>query len=96
MPCVKSPSRSSALRRNRLVVLRILEYHARSGPAAITGGLKSAGLAWVFTGTPDFFDARRGVKGLEPLHDRIKFEEHNGVATTKKSPPRSSASPPAS
>jgi hypothetical protein len=32
-----------------------------------------AGLFWVFTGTPDFFDTRRGVAGLQPLHDRIAF-----------------------
>lgn len=32
------------------------------------------GLLWMFTGTPEFFDARRGVAGLEPLNDRIKFE----------------------
>ena len=31
------------------------------------------GLLWMFTGTPEFFDARRGVAGLEPLADRIKF-----------------------
>jgi hypothetical protein len=31
------------------------------------------GLLWVFTGTPDFFDTNRGVKGLQPLHDRIQF-----------------------
>ena len=42
------------------------------------------GLLWVFTGTPDFFDTRRGVKGLEPLHDRIKFQEHNGVASLRQ------------
>jgi len=36
-------------------------------------------LLWVFTGTPLFFDDRNGVKGLEPLHDRIKYEELNGV-----------------
>ena len=29
------------------------------------------GLMWVFTGTPEFFDTKRGVAGLEPLHDRI-------------------------
>jgi len=29
------------------------------------------GLLWVFTGTPEFFDSRRGVAGLEPLHQRI-------------------------
>src|SRR5690606_21544345 len=43
-----------------------------------------AGLLWIFTGTPDFFDSRRGVKGLEPLHDRIKFQEHNGVASLRQ------------
>lgn len=34
------------------------------------------GLLWVFTGTPDFFDTRRGVAGLDPLHARIRFEQH--------------------
>jgi hypothetical protein len=29
------------------------------------------GLLWVFTGTPDFYDSRRGVAGLQPLHDRL-------------------------
>jgi len=33
------------------------------------------GLFWVFTGTPDFFDSRRGVAGLEPLFDRVRFEK---------------------
>lgn len=31
------------------------------------------GLMWIFTGTPEFFDSQRGVKGLQPLHDRIGF-----------------------
>jgi P-loop Domain of unknown function (DUF2791) len=31
------------------------------------------GLLWLFTGTPDFFDANRGVAGLPPLHDRLKL-----------------------
>lgn len=30
-------------------------------------------LLWIFTGTPEFFDAKRGVAGLAPLHDRIRF-----------------------
>jgi hypothetical protein len=42
------------------------------------------GLLWVFTGTPLFFDDRRGVKGLEPLHDRIKFESFNGVPSLRQ------------
>ena len=33
------------------------------------------GLLWLFTGTPEFFDTKRGVAGLSPLHDRIKFEQ---------------------
>lgn len=36
------------------------------------------GLLWVFTGTPDFFDTKRGVAGLQPLHDRIQFISHEG------------------
>ena len=36
-------------------------------------------LLWVFTGTPTFFDDRRGVKGVEALYARIKYEELAGV-----------------
>lgn len=32
---------------------------------------------FVFTGTPDFFDNRRGVRGLQPLDDRIRLEDPN-------------------
>ena len=42
------------------------------------------GLLWVFTGTPDFFDTKRGVAGLQPLHDRIKFLSQGGFATLKQ------------
>jgi hypothetical protein len=42
------------------------------------------GLLWLFTGTPTFFDDRRGVKGLEPLYDRIKFESFGGVASLRQ------------
>jgi hypothetical protein len=42
------------------------------------------GLLWVFTGTPTFFDDRRGVKGLEPLHSRIKYESFNGIASFRQ------------
>lgn len=34
---------------------------------------KYPGLLWVFTGTPEFFDTKRGVAGLQPLNDRIEF-----------------------
>ena len=42
------------------------------------------GLLWVFTGTPTFFDDRQGVKGLEPLHARIKYEEFQGVPSLRQ------------
>ena len=31
------------------------------------------GLLWLFTGTPELFDGKRGVAALPPLHDRIAF-----------------------
>lgn len=34
------------------------------------------GLLWIFTGTPDFFDTRRGVAGLDALNARISFTQH--------------------
>ena len=42
------------------------------------------GLLWLFTGTPDFFDANRGVKGLQPLHDRIQFISHGGLVNPRQ------------
>ncbi len=42
------------------------------------------GLLWIFTGTPEFFDLNRGVKGLQPLHDRIAFRSEGGYAPLKQ------------
>lgn len=42
------------------------------------------GLLWAFTGTPDFFDTRQGVKGVEALHARIRYEELNGVPSLRQ------------
>ena len=42
------------------------------------------GLLWLFTGTPEFFDNRRGVAGLAPLHDRIRFIEQQGFASLRQ------------
>jgi hypothetical protein len=42
------------------------------------------GLMWIFTGTPEFFDIPRGVKGLQPLHDRIQFLSHDGLASPRQ------------
>jgi len=42
------------------------------------------GLLWIFTGTKEFFDSRKGVAGLEPLHDRIRFSESGGFVSPKQ------------
>lgn len=42
------------------------------------------GLFWIFTGTPDFFDSRRGVAGLEPLHDRLRFEKQGPFVNVRQ------------
>ena len=42
------------------------------------------GLLWLFTGTPEFFDNRRGVAGLAPLHDRIRFIEQGEFASVRQ------------
>ena len=41
-------------------------------------------LLWVVTGTPDFFESRRGVKGLDPLYDRIRFDNEGGFASSRQ------------
>jgi hypothetical protein len=41
-------------------------------------------LLWAFTGTPQFFDDRHGVKGLQPLHDRIQFSMTGTVANLRQ------------
>ena len=42
------------------------------------------GLLWVFTGTPDFYDSRRGVASLPPLHDRIAFVKQGRFASSRQ------------
>jgi len=42
------------------------------------------GLMWLFTGTPEFFDTKRGVAGLQPLHDRIQFLSHGGFSNPRQ------------
>lgn len=42
------------------------------------------GLIWLFTGTPEFFDTRRGVAGLEPLHDRVQFISRGGFTSSRQ------------
>ena len=41
-------------------------------------------LLWIFTGTPEFFDSKRGVAGLPPLHDRIRFLTQGRVSSLKQ------------
>jgi P-loop Domain of unknown function (DUF2791) len=42
------------------------------------------GLLWIITGTPEFFDARQGVAGLAPLHDRIRFLKQGRFASLRQ------------
>jgi hypothetical protein len=42
------------------------------------------GLLWAFTGTPTFFDDRHGVKGVEALYARIRYEELNGTPSLRQ------------
>jgi hypothetical protein len=42
-------------------------------------------LLWIFTGTPEFFDTKRGVAGLQPLHDRIRFQVEGGLVSMRQS-----------
>ena len=42
------------------------------------------GLLWIFTGTPEFYDTKRGVAGLEPLSDRIQFLAPGGFANPRQ------------
>ena len=42
------------------------------------------GLLWVFTGTPEFFDTRKGVAGLTPLDDRIRFLKQGRFASMRQ------------
>ena len=42
------------------------------------------GLLWIFTGTAEFFDTRRGVAGLQPLHDRIRFQVEGGLVSMRQ------------
>ncbi len=42
------------------------------------------GLLWLFTGTPTFFDDRRGVKGVEALNDRIAFDDGGGFPNLRQ------------
>jgi hypothetical protein len=42
------------------------------------------GMLWLFTGTPEFFDTRYGVAGLEPLHRRISFSKQGSFASLRQ------------
>lgn len=42
------------------------------------------GLVWLFTGTPEFFDSKRGVAGLAPLDERIRFMKTGAFASLRQ------------
>jgi P-loop Domain of unknown function (DUF2791) len=58
-------------------------YHYSPWDEEIDSALKR--LFWIFTGTPEFFDANRGVAGLEPLHNRLKLIK-NGKFYNQRQP----------
>jgi hypothetical protein len=41
---------------------------------------------FVFTGTPNFFDNRRGVPSLQPLHERIKLDDPDSPYPNPRQP----------
>ncbi len=51
------------------------------------------GLLWVFTGTPEFFDTKRGVAGLAPLHDRVQFGKLPGAKVANVMQPQIELNP---
>ncbi len=52
-----------------------------NGIRQIMDGAKDfPGVLWAFTGTAEFFDGPRGVAGLAPLHDRIRFTKYGAFA----------------
>lgn len=50
----------------------------------IDASVDNKGLMWIFTGTPEFFDTQKGVKGLQALFDRIKFIKMGEYASIKQ------------
>ena len=42
------------------------------------------GLVWVFTGTPEFFDSKQGVRGLAALDERIRFMKQGRFASVRQ------------
>lgn len=50
----------------------------------IDGAKDFPGILWLFSGTREFFDSKKGVRGLEPLHDRIKFTSSGGFVSPKQ------------
>ena len=55
---------------------RDVREKSMTGLRQITDAVESfKGSLWIFTGTEEFFDSPKGVKGLQPLYDRIGFKK---------------------
>lgn len=55
---------------------RDVREKSMTGLRQITDAVGSfRGSLWIFTGTEEFFDSPKGVKGLQPLHERIGFQK---------------------
>lgn len=42
------------------------------------------GICWIFTGTPEFYDSRKGVAGLQPLAERIGFRKSGNFVNIRQ------------
>ena len=42
------------------------------------------GLIWLFTGTKEFFDSKKGVAGLAPLDQRLRFQSQKGFVSLRQ------------
>ncbi|WP_167882008.1 BREX system ATP-binding protein BrxD [Leptospira bouyouniensis] len=64
---------------------RDVREKSMTGLRQITDAVESfRGSLWVFTGTEEFFDSPKGVKGLQPLHDRIGFQKVGEYVSLKQ------------
>lgn len=64
---------------------RDVREKSMTGLRQITDAVESfKGSLWIFTGTEEFFDSPKGVRGLQPLHDRIGFQKIGNYVNYKQ------------
>ena len=68
-----------------LTMRRDVRGKSLNGLRQIIDDANRPGLVWLFTGTPEFFESKKGVAGLAPLNDRIKLNR-SGKFTNLRQP----------